>query len=220
MNEIMLSDVLEKVCIEEAAAIPDLHVPKLSFGHRRRMKRIFSLYQRGLYSHRNYRIGMKRAALVITVIFLAMFTVTAGAAAIRGFNRKEHRKYTELLTANSENCPKTIENVYYIPELPEGYKLYEEDCTGYFVYKSYINYDTSSYMVFTQRTKEEYEEHFDNEHQTFEELEINGYYSLYIKNTSKINSGIIVWDNGNYILSISGFFTKEELIELAKSTKF
>lgn len=219
MNEIMLSEILEKICVEEAAAIPAVTVPRLSYKHKRKMKRIFSSYQKSIRPHVKFR-NPKSLILIVTVIFLAVFSSVAGAVAIRGFNQKGHRGFTELLTVNAENCPKTIENVYYISELPEGYKLYEEDCTDYSVYRSYVNPDTNRYLVFTQDIKYGYTDNFDNEHQAFEELEINGYYAIYVNNTSEINSGITVWDNGNYVLSISGFFTKEELIELVKSTKF
>lgn len=219
MNEIMLSEILEKICMEEAAAIPDAAVPRLSYGHKRKMKRIFSAYQKSLHPHKTFG-SPKRVVLILTIILLAVFTAAAGAAAVRGFNRKEHRSFTELLTVNAENCPKTIEDVYYFPELPEGYDLFEDESNEYFVYRSYVNSDKDRCLIFTQDIKAGYTDNFDNEHQTFEELEINGYYAVYIKNTSDINSGIIVWDNGNYILSISGIFTKEELIELAKSTNF
>ena len=222
MEKIMLSQVLEKICVEEAAAITAVPVPKLSYEHRRKMNRIFSVYQKRLHAHKKYHVrGLKKVILIVTIIFLAMFTVAAGAAAIYGFKQNKHHDYTELLTVNAENCPKTIENVYYLSELPEGYVFHEEVSDKYSVYISYAKTDTNRYMVFTQYIKEGYRENFDNEHKTFEELEINGHYALYLNGSDSENIyGTIVWDNEDYVLEISGDFTKEELVNLAKSAKF
>ena len=221
MEKIMLSRVLEKICVEEAIAITAAPTPKLSYGHRRKMKRIFSSYQKSLYSHKEYHVrGLKKVILIVTVIFLAMFSVAAGAAAIYGFKQNKHHDYTELLTVNAENCPKTIESVYYLSEIPEGYEFHEDTSDKYSVYISYAKPDTNRYMVFTQYIKEGYRENFDNEHKTFEELKVNGYYAIYLKDIdSEIDSGIIVWDSGDYVLGVSGDFTKDELIKLAQSAK-
>ena len=221
MEKIMLSQVEEKICVEEAAAITDAPMPKLSYGHKRQMKKIFSKYQKCLYTGRKYRItSVKRLILVVTIIFLAMFTAAAGAAAIYGFKQNKHHNYTELLTVNSENCPKTIENVYCLSEIPEGYELYEADSNSRYVYTSYMNYNTNRCLTFTQYIKEGYRKNFDNEHQTYEELEINGHYALYMSDSnSEIVSGIIIWDNEDYVLALSGDFTKDEIVDLAKSAK-
>ena len=222
MDKVMLSEVLEKICIEEAAAIVAAPVPKLSYGHRRQMKRIISKYQKSFYTGRKYRTAsVKRLVLVVTIFFLAMFTVAAGAAAINGFNRKKYRDYTELLTVNAENCPKTIENVYYLSEIPRGYELYNEKTDDYSIYRSYFNQETGLYMAFRQDVKDGYKRNFNTEYHEFEELNINGHYALYLdySNSEEIG-GVIVWDNGDYVLRISGSFTKDKLVLLAKNAKF
>ena len=56
---------------------------------------------------------------------------------------------------------------------------------------------------------------------TFEEVDINRKYGLYLKpNDENEITGTIVWDNEGYILQISGDFAKDELLKLAKSAKF
>lgn len=221
MEKIMLSQVLEKICVEEASAITAAPMPKLSYGHKRQMKKIFSKYQKCLYTGRKYRItGVKRLILVVTIIFLAMFTAAAGAASIYGFKQNKHHNYTELLTVNSENCPKTIENVYYLSEIPEGYELYEVDSNSRYVYTSYMNYNTNRCLTFTQNVKDGYNGNFNTEQQNFEGLDINGRYALYLDFSNLEQAGgTVVWDNVDYILQISGDFTKDELVNLAKSAK-
>ena len=104
--------------------------------------------------------------------------------------------------------------------IPQGYELYEVDSNSRYVYTSYMNYNTNRCLTFTQYIKEGYRENFDNEHQTYEELEINGHYALYMSDSnSEIVSGIIIWDNEDYVLCVSGDFTKDELVNLAKSAK-
>lgn len=221
MDKIMLSEVLEKICIEDAAAITAVPVPKLSYGHRRQMKKVFSKYQKSLYTGRKYRTAsVKRIVLVVTIIFLAMFTVAAGAEAINGFNRKKHRDHTELFTVNAENCPKTIENVYYLSEIPERYELRDVDRCDISMYTAYTEPDTNRSIVFWQDVKDVYQHNFNTEYCDFEELNINEHYALYLDfSNSEENRGVIVWDNGDYVLQISGSLTKDELVLLAKNTK-
>lgn len=220
MDKVMLSAILEKICVEEAAAITAAPVPKLSFGHRRQMKKVFSKYQKSLHTGRKNRTaGVKRLVLIVAIIFLAMFTVVAGAAAINGFNRKKYRDHTELLTVNAENCPKVIENVYYLSEIPEGYELRDVDRGDKSIYTAYVEPDNRS-IVLKQDVKDGYKCNFDTEYCEFEELNINEHYVLYLDfSNSEENWGLIVWDNGDYVLQISGNFAKEVLMNLAKSAK-
>lgn len=222
MDKIMLSQILEKICIEEAAENSAAPMPKLSYRHRRQMKKIFSRYQNDLDTGSKPRVtGVKRIVLVVTIILFAMFTVAAGAAAINGFNQKKHRDYTELLTVNAENCPKTIENVYYLSEIPDGYELYSEEKDDYFIFRLYLNHDTGMRIVFHQEIKDGYRCNFNTEYNEFEEFNINGHYALYLKAGNSENvGGLLVWDNGDYILQISGDLSKDELLNLAKSAKF
>lgn len=162
----------------------------------------------------------KRIVLVLLIVLLAAVGVTAGAVAIYGFKQERHREYTILRTVNADDCPKTIETVYYLPEIPEGYEFYKEDSGKRAIRISYINAETNISFVFDQMVKDRYKGYFDTERQDFEELDINGHYALYLDfSDSEHDSGVIVWDNGDYILKISGNFTKSKLVELANSVK-
>lgn len=162
----------------------------------------------------------KRIVLVLLIVLLAAVGVTAGAVAIYGFKQERHREYTILRTVNADDCPKTIETVYYLPEIPEGYEFFRETSSEQRVYIGYINPDTSRCISFEQFVKDRYNYYFDTERQDFEELDINGHYALYLGSRDTNNTcGYIVWDNGDYILQIFGDFTKSELIDLAKSVK-
>ncbi len=221
MNEISLKQILEEMCLEEVNEFKNMkNIPHHHFSlrHRRAMKKILSANQperRGLRS----LPPTKRIVIATMLIFLALFTITASGVAINGFVRKRHRDNTQLFVVNVENSPSLIEYEYYLSEIPDGYELYENDTTLYSVCKIYINSENRT-LTFYQNVKKYYDQHFDNEKNSFEEVEINGHYGLYIDfGTEKREHGDLVWDNGDYILEINGDLSKSELISLAQSAK-
>lgn len=62
----------------------------------------------------------KRLLLIAAAIITAMLGTAVSGAMLGGFRRKDYPDHTMLLAANAQNCPKTIETVYYLPEIPEG----------------------------------------------------------------------------------------------------
>ncbi len=216
MNDYTLADVFETVYRQEFSEFDN--PPKHFFSHRHRkaMKEILYPQTTSMFAaDRNIPLK-KRVIIALLVILLSALGITAAAAISRGFTRKEHRDNTELFAANAENAPKTIENVYYLPEIPEGYELHETVSDNRSVFTSYMNLNTNRCMVLFQSVKEGHRSSADNEHHLLEEVEINGHYGLYLGNC---DSGSIFWDNGDYILELSGDFNKDELLNLAKSAK-
>ena len=93
--------------------------------------------------------------------------------------------------------PKTIEEEYYISELPEGFERVDYSKRDISVSSTYFNND--KYVFFIQYTKEYYEENYDNERASFGEYtNIQGQ---------------------DYILSIRSNLNKNIILELCKSTK-
>lgn len=218
-----LKTILEEICAEEITEYERLKPHHFSRSrHRRAMGEILhpsSCSYSDRISLRHRHIPTKKRLLLIAVaIITAMQGTAISGAMLRGFRHKDYPDHTMLLAANAQNCPKTIETVYYLPEIPEGYELYEENYRIPYVTIFYENNTTKRSMAFCQDVKEGYAVNFDNEHHTFEEVDINGRYGLYQKpNDENDISGTIVWDNGDYILQISGNFTKDQLLDLAKS---
>ena len=223
IKELTVNDILEEICVEEVSEYMKIRAPRHHFSRRHRKAMNEILRPRTEYKP-NESISLplkKRIWIAVLVIILAMIGITAGAEALRGFNRRVRRDYTELLTANAEYCPKTIENVYYLSKIPEGYELYEFDPSSLSIYTTYVNPVTNRYFTFIQTVKEEYRSILNTEYSDFEELEINGNYALYLDGSDSDRLfGNIVWDNGDYILNISGDFTKDELIILVESAEF
>ena len=217
MNEYNLSDILEEVHRREFAVFDNSPQHDFSYRHRRAMKKILSVKS----ERRGIRClpPSKRIALIAVLIFLTLFTVTVGAAAINGFIRKEHRNNTQLFAANAENSPSIIEYEYYLPVIPDGYKLHTRNATPYSVCIIYMNSQDCT-LTLKQEVKNGYNHHFDRERTHFEKVNINGHYGLYLDfGNDNSNDGILVWDNDDYVLEIDGVFAKNELINLAKSAK-
>ncbi|MDE7398925.1 MAG: DUF4367 domain-containing protein [Oscillospiraceae bacterium] len=176
---------------------------------------LYPKFPQPVKNHRRIALG-KKIAIALLIIILMAVGITAGATIANGFLRKNHSDNTELFTPAAANCPKTIENVYYLPEIPKEYEFYETVSDSENVFTSYMNCDTNRCMVLLQTVKDGYRNHFDNEYVIFEEVNINGNYGLYFPD---YDGGLIVWDNGDYILELSGDMNKDVLLNLAKSAK-
>lgn len=220
MNDYSLSEVFDTIYRQEFSEFGNRPKHFFSPRHRKAMKEI--LYPPvELKSAFNRNIPIKRRVIIaLLVIILLALSITAGAAISRGFTRKEHTDNTELFAANAENAPQTIEYVYYLSMIPDGYELSEtiSDSIGKTVI--YFNEDTGQTMVFSQWNKMFYNTHLDNERYTLENIEFDGHTGYFLKgNEEDITKNTILWDNGDYIIEISGNFDKNALIKLAKTLK-
>lgn len=78
----------------------------------------------------------------------------------------------------------------------------------------YFKPNTDEYFKFGQYVKKDFSADFDNEHAQLEPTEVNGKSGL----CYELNRwSVLIWDNEDYILKMSGDFTKDELISLAKT---
>ncbi len=224
MNTYSLRDILAEVCRQELAEYDDLPpVKRFSFRHKRRMEKIFSDYEKSrdfkpVNAH--LRLSWRTIKIILIAILLAALTVTAAATMINGFRRKVHRDNTQLFAISDENAPTIIENKYYLSALSDDFVLSSEDSTPYCEYSYYVDSVSGQALTFYQNTKKEYDRHFNTEGHDFEEVDVNGCYALYLGDfSSDEDFGLIVWDNGDYILEIIGDLDKDSLLSLAKSAK-
>ena len=111
--------------------------------------------------------------------------------------------------------PETIEDEYYISELPDGFIIGDTIRNDVSINISYFNED--KYIFLSQYTKSVYEETFDNEHANFEKISDESGQE-YLKITTEADTTFI-WDNGEYVLQIVSNFDKEDTLNLCKSTK-
>lgn len=169
---------------------------------------------------KHFRLSAKHIILFAAIIFLMLLTGFVIIYFSKNFYGTVYNDNTHLFAVDKENCPTTIEYEYYIPELPEGFELVKHASSSFDVYTLYENKSSGQGLTLTQCTKIEFKPHYNTEHHDFEEITINGHSGLCIDFSSdEYNNSILIWDNGNYILELSGDFNKNSLCDLAKSAK-
>lgn len=233
MNENILKDISEEISAEELSELEQMPPFKPSLRHRFAMRRIFAEYEKNnsRQAHAapapssvedgSRKITVKRLIIIFAAIACAALLTGAVTVYIsKNFHGSVYSDNTRLFAVNTKNCPTVIEHEYYLSELPEGYELLDYDRDPMSVYKCYYDLSSKQIIIFTQYIKSEFEVHYNTEHHSFEEIEINGQYGLYLDlGDSECIHALAVWDNGEYILQIVGDLPKTDIINLAKSTK-
>lgn len=218
MNNIEFSQILEQVCQEEYTAPDNVPVHHFSFRHRRNMRRILDMPFSCPEPGRKLKLDRRTLCILIAAIFLALLTVSGAAYYISTFIMKEHRDNTQLFAYDIAGAPETIEREYYLSVLPEGYEEVERITEDICIWTTYQYGDClNNTIVFTQTVKKSFYHRFNTEGYSFEDVEINGHDGFYICwGDDERDLGEIVWDNGDYILTINGMLPKIELLNLAK----
>ena len=231
MSESVLKSILEESARLEWVKYENAQEHVFSKKHERKMKHVFKLFERndcklkpyiGSRPHYHFRFTKRNIIVLLAVIFLAAL---AGCGVTyftsKNFYGKVNADNTELFVINTENCPATIEDKYYLPCLPDGYEVLGTDSTPFYEWISYENPATEQTLTFCQFAKASFDStHYDTENQKFEEININGHSGLCLDYSSQgYNYAVIVWDNGDYIFELFGEYSKNELCDLAKTAK-
>ena len=228
MSESILKSILEESARLEWEKYENVPEHKFSFKHRLAMKRIFKLYEkntRAIHSAaqpKRFRLTRKTALTAIVIIFLAALAgCTAAYFISQSFQGDVHKEFTRIFPINTENCPTTIEEKYYLSELPEGFEVLETDSTPYYEYVIIKSTSTGQTFSFKQIVKSDFDTtHLNTEHHKIEEVVINGHVGLGIDfSDSNRTHSLLLWDNGDYILEISSDLPLNELYNLVKTTK-
>ncbi|MCH5196955.1 MAG: DUF4367 domain-containing protein [Oscillospiraceae bacterium] len=236
MFENLLDEVLTEYYAKELLIYSTVPEHKFSLKHRRAMKKIFKVYDHNTeplrsktvqstaygFSEHKFRLTPKRLLVLVIVILLATLAGCAATYFIsQSFRGEIYSDNTELFPINLENCPTTIEEKYFFPEIPEGFEIYKTNSTPFFESTSYKNKQTGQTITFSQHVKEGFDSiHFNTEKMELVEIEINGHYGLFLDVSAEENIAYcVIWDNGDYILEIGSNLDKNSLLNLAKSAK-
>lgn len=228
MNEITLDEIL--VAAHDAEFSQYDNVPKHVFSrkHNRAMKRIFKTYEkqiaflhsdvmdkRNAISH--FRWNRKTVFIMLMVIFLAALVGCSAITYYLGsFKTVVHTDNTQLFPIDLTGCPQSIEEVYYLSELPSDFELLEQSISDISVYTAYINSATGKTITLHQAIKTAFEPHYNTEYSDLEEISIDEHKGIGLGGKMDY---IVAWDNGDYILEISADLSKSEVLNLAESTK-
>lgn len=163
--------------------------------------------------------GRRVACIIVAIVAIAASTLSVKAVreAIFNFITRTFSDHTVVTfeSGTAEGCPETIEEEYYISDLPEGFERVDYSKIDTSVVSFYFNND--DYIIFSQYAKKYYKTNYDNEQTT---LTTN--YSTESQDYLVFESNedaTFIWDNGSYILSIQSNLDKNTIQELCESTK-
>lgn len=223
MNENVFAEILGESLKREYAKFDDAPEHKFSLKHRLAMRHIFSHYGKARKEPRVTCRSLKRRVFIALAIVIFM-TFLVGGLVISSWEKFRGVKYadnTHIFPDDIENCPETIEYIYSLAYVPEGFELFETDSSPIDVYTRYKNKLTNENIILSQVVKSVYDAHLNTEHHPIEEVDINGITGLCIDFSDDTHDhSLVVWDNGDYILEITADLDKEGIVDLAKSTNF
>lgn len=225
MAEITLKSILEEMCAERAREFEQLECRShfFSLRHRRAMNKI--LYPKPKVSGASFKnVPIHRRIIVmLIVIFIAAFGISAGAALFDGLRTEINPDGIDIVTDDWKDSAQEITYVYHLPEVPDGFVFNDRDGDRIIYYENYVS--GKQLLALTQMIKSNFHQGLDKGIVP-EEVDINGKRGFYYEENG---IGIVFWDNGDYILIVAGslpreddpsdFFTKEDIINLAKSAK-
>lgn len=227
-----IDEIISGYYENEFAKAADIPMPQLSLRHKIRMNRIFKQYARNKNQALNtisyekpYRETARRplslgkriiiaALIVILLAFMTGFVITFVS---KGFKGVVYNDNTHIFAINAEGCPTQIEKRYVLSVVPEGYELYGSDSDDTWSYTDYINVEANKYLSFEQYVKSEFNPHINTEGNELRETTINGCNAVCVefKNNQSIGS-MVIWEDQDYVLKLSGDFSLEEAMELAE----
>ena len=139
----------------------------------------------------------------------------------RDFHGIDYSEYTYIYAVNLENAPATIEYKYFFKTVPAGFELDYTDSIPTNSYTRYENELTKQTITLQQCVKSDYTPHINTEYYVLEDVDINGTTGVCIEiSATNIPQTFLLWDNGDYVIEVVADLTKEELVNLCKSTNF
>lgn len=178
---------------------------------------------RSSFYHKVTLTGLRRVAcaiVAIIILFCCSLTVGAVRNAIKDFFIKTFSTHDRITASEnvSKKYPKTIEKIYELGYVPEGFELTDKIIDSTSTTYSYFNNDFSKVVFFQQLTKSSWAIGQDNENST-KSIEIINDIEVVIYTSTNSSDISLFWNNGEYFFSLSGTFNKNEAIEMCKSLK-
>ncbi len=212
----------------ELSKIKEVPLPEFSKKHQKRMQKAFDLFDKNVRKletasksevKKPLSFG-KRMLLVAVIIILLAFTTGAMILFMsEAFKGNVFPDNTMLFSIDVGDSPATIEKVYTLSVVPEGYEFSEDLITSDGVYTQYKN-EKGHILFFSQHVKSKFTTHVNTEGYELQKTNINGCDAVFIEYSYDYGKeSDIFWNNEDYVLSLGGVFTKEEIIDLAKSNE-
>lgn len=161
----------------------------------------------------------KRAACVIFVALIAftaaVLNVEALRTAFRDFFVNIFEKFSIVQSADVENSPETIEDIYVIAYDLGGFTEEVWVDTEFDRRTEYVKDDC--HINFGQSVKNAFNSRLNTEDADVLTVVVGGHEAMYYRDNH--NYDTVIWDNGDYIFMLSGNIDKDELIKIAESVQ-
>ncbi len=156
--------------------------------------------ERGTYLPRR-RIPLRLLIAVLVSFLVAIAAVTTVGAfreAIVGFVVNEQDVFANIRADADVDAPETLETLYEMTWVPEGYEVTKEVHLDILNYVHYEN-NEDDYISFSQSTLVDFIANYDNENLDIVDARIGSYDGLWMKGDS---DAIFVWKMDDYIFEI------------------
>lgn len=163
-------------------------------------------------------IGKRVACVAVVIIVVSSITVMSVDAlrnAVADFFISIYETFSTVQSTKDNNAPSTIEDIYEITYNLTDFTLEYEDYTEYSRNTTYVR--DNIIIDYKQYTKEMYDENINTENAEITFIDINGYEAIYFIDNHNYSN--IVWDNGDYIITLFSNVGKDALIDIAKSVQ-
>lgn len=187
----------------------------------RRMQKL--IRQAGIQvKHRRLPLRQLIAIIIAAVMVLsaAAMSVSAVRDVIIGFITEVYETFTGVRAEPSEDAPETLEEIYEVTWVPEGYILSEANNSSKNQCELFVNHEFNSYISFDQYLLSKYSANIDNENSEWNSIMIGGNHGAIIERADGYE---IAWNNGKYVFEISivngkcGILDKEDAVMIADS---
>ena len=244
MSESIFASIIEEWADRDWASYADAPSFTTSKKHDRAMRRIFKRYERNTRKFRpRSEARVKHVGRRVTVALLVIILAALAGCAVthiitQSFQVTEMNNRTYLSSINKGEDSDRIREKYFIPELPEGFELVSLDfgtneysvkwgtrkCRiriPHDVLSVYKNKQTGQHITFQQIVHKSFGSvGYCSDEGELSEVVINWHYGAAFE--TQFNDApytCITWDNGDYIMVLTGTLNKDDLLDLAKSIK-
>lgn len=183
----------------------------------KKMKKLINRRNKPYYRMIN-TVGKRVACAAVMVLVsssVMIMNVDALKNAFSNFFVSTYEKFSTVQPIEDDTFPTTLEEIYEITYNINDFEIIDNEEDEYRRDIFYLKDDTVIY--FSQETKNKYNHDVNTENAEILTIDINGNEAIYfIDNNDYCH---IIWDNGDYIISLGSNIDENALIQMAKSVQ-
>lgn len=216
-NEIFKRAIFEALTQEYENSIPDTEKHLFSPKFEKEMSRLIKRREKPYYKMIN-TFGKRAACFAVGILIASSLTIMNVEALREAFIKfvvNVFEKFSIVQSVDANGSPEIIEDIYKITYDMSEYSVDYEERNEIFYNIIYSN--KNIIVNYNQWIKSEYDILLNTENADIETIMINGHEAIYFCDNHNYHT--IIWDNNDYIISLSSNIGKTTLIEIANSVQ-